>query len=337
MEPVSTALGVLTYIVGKLAGGVDVSKVVNARIDRNARLLDDRTTKEINADAATSEFQLASTDVQTKLKLALGDASVEAIAKHNPVMLGWIARIWEYAEREQWNIGKTLSFAAAALKPGEPGSAPSDEWVHFYQDGAKFASDHDLQQLWGSVLAQEIRQTGSVSKRTMAVLKTIDKPTAIAFQRMRSQAIGYWRGGTNPEYMVPRTHDDDEKDDRLAMPFHTREIMNADGLLVSSFPGQAAIMPAWGPVVEYQGKSWALKPAGSSEPRTEDKVTITCSPMGLTGNEIAKVVSVTRNEEHERKLIEYLASKDVSMVPLPPDCAFGQPIPEKYHQYVIEY
>ncbi len=126
MDPESTAMGVLTNIVGKLAGGVDVSKVVNARIDRHARLSDDRTTKEINADAATSEFQLASTDVQTKLKLALGDASVEAIAKHNPAMLGWIARTWEYGEREQWNIGKTLSFAAAALKPGEPGSAPSD-------------------------------------------------------------------------------------------------------------------------------------------------------------------------------------------------------------------
>ena len=137
--------------------------------------------------------------------------------------------------------------------------------------------------------------------------------------------------------MVPRTHDDDEEDDRLAMPFHTREIMNADGLSVSSFLGQSAIMPAWGPVVEFQGKSWAMKPAGSREPKPDELVTIACSPMGLTGNEIAKVVSVTRDKEHERKLIEYLASKGVAMVPLPDDCAFGRPIPERYHRYVIEY
>lgn len=337
MDPESTATGALLKVGTKLAGALGISKIPNAHMDRRARLLDDQTTKEINADAASSEFQLASTDVQTKLKLAIGEASVEAIAKHNPAMLGWIARTWEYGEREQWNIGKTLSFAAAALTADEPGTAPSDEWVHFYQDGAKFAPDEDLQSLWGSVLAQEIRQTGSVSKRTMGVLKTIDKETALAFQKMRSQAIGNWPGGTNPEYVVPRTHEDDEEDDRLAIPFHTREIMNADGLLVSSFAGQTATMMAWSPVMEYQGKSWALKPAGSREPRREDKVTITCSPMGLTGNEIAKVVSVTRNKEHERKLIAYLASKDVSMVPLPSDCKFGQPIPEKYHRYVIEY
>jgi len=337
VEPVSTAMGALINIGAKLGGALGVSKIPNAHMARRARLLEDQTTKEINADAAASELELASTDVQTKLKRALGDTSVEAIREHNPVMLGSIARIWEYAEREQWNIGKTLSFARAALTADEPGSVPSDEWVHFYQDSAKYASDEDLQSLWGRVLAQEIRQTGSVSKRTMAVLKTIDKPTAVAFQRMRSQAIGYWRGGTNPEYMVPRTHDDDGKDDRLSVPFHTREIMNADGLLVSSFPGQAATMTAWGPVVEYQGKSWALKPAGSREPKPEDLVTITCSPMGLTGNEIAKVVSVTRDEEHERKLIEYLASKGVALVPLPDDCAIGQPIPEKHHQYVIGY
>lgn len=336
MEPVSTALGVLTYIVGKLARGVDVSKVVNARIDRNARLLDDRTTKEINADAAASELELASTDVQTKLKLALGDASVEAIAKHNPAMLGLIARTWEYGEREQWNIGKTLSFAAAALTADEPGTAPGDEWVHFYQDGAKFASDEDLQSLWGSVLAQEIRQTGSVSKRTMGVLKTIDKETALAFQKMRSQAIGFQDGDTL-SYAVPATHDEQEKDDRFAVDFHTRELMNADGLVISSFAGHTLTVSAWQPIVRYQGTTWCLKPLGSREPKQDDTVEISCSAMGLTGNEIAKVVSVTKDKEHVRKLIEYLASKGVSMVPLPSDCKFGQPIPEKHNQYVIEY
>ena len=336
MEPVSTAMGALINIGAKLGGALGVSKIPNAHMARRARLLEDQTTKEINADAAASEFELASTDVQTQLKRALGDASVEAIREHNPVMLGSIARIWEYAEREQWNIGKTLSFARAALTADEPGSMPSDEWMHFYQDGAKFASDEDLQSLWGSVLAQEIRQAGSVSKRTLAVLRTIDKSTAIAFKRLRSQAIGV-RDGDTLSYAVPATHDEQDKDDRFVVDFHTRELLSADGLVVSSFTGHTLTLNAWNPVVEYQGKPWCLKPLGSRDPKPDDKVVMSCFAMGITGNEIAKVISVTPDEEHQRKLIEYLDSKNVAMVPLPSDCKFGQPIPEKHHQYVIDY
>ncbi len=208
--------------------------------------------------------------------------------------------------------------------------------MHFYQDSAKYASDDDLQSLWGSVLAQEIRQTGSVSKRTMAVLKTLDKSTALAFQKMRSQAIGF-RGRGTLSYAVPATHDEQDKDDRFAVDFHTRELMSADGLVLSSFAGHTATVSAWQPVVRYQGTTWCLKPLGSREPKQGDTVEISCYAMGLTGNEIAKVIRFTRDEEHERKLIDYLGSKNVALVPMPADCPVGQSIPEKYHRYVIEY
>ena len=319
------ALTVLGKLVNKTFGGLDLSRIPNALMRRRANRLE-----------ARGDLEVASIDVHTDIMRGIGESAREAVVDRDSVRLRALSRISGIIEQKEFNVEKALLAAAEELTDGGPGSMPSDDWWLTWQDGAEYASDDDLRRIWGRVLAQEIRQSGSVSKRTLGVLKTLDKPTAVAFQNMRSQAIGLLDGEL-VSYVIPATHDDRDKDDRFVVDFHTRELMNADGLVISSFAGQSVTVSAWSPVVEHQGKSWALKPAGSREPKPEDRVTITCSPMGLTGNEIAKVVSVTRNKEHERKLIDYLASKDVSMVPLPSDCKFGQPIPEKYHQYIIEY
>ena len=337
MDPESTATSAFAKVCGKLLGGLNIGKLANARMGRHARLLEDRTTKEINADAATSDFDLATTDVRTKLKLAFGDAAVAAIDKDNPIALRGLGRIWEYAEREQWNVEKTLEYAAAALSEDEPGSEPSDEWLHHFQDGAKFMSDEDLRSLWGSILAQEIRQPGTVSKRTLGVLKTIDKRTAVAFQRIRSLAFGFWDPKLGAQYGVPVVKDGESDEVRLNADMHTLELMNADGLLISAQSAQVVTLTGWGQVAEYQGKPWCLKPVGAKEAKPDDNIHIPCSPMGVTGNEIARVINITRNKEHEYKLINYLASKGLTMVPLPGDCKLGQPIPTKYHRYVLEY
>lgn len=335
MDPESTALGALAKVGAKLVGGVDLAKLANARMDRHARLLDDRTTKEINADAASSDFELTTIDVRTKLKLAIGDRAARAIADSNPILLRSLARSWEYAEREQWNVESTLTFAAAALTEDEPGTEPSDEWLHHFQDGAKFMSDDDLRSLWGSVLAQEMRRPGSVSKRTLGVMKTMDKKTALAFQRLRSLSIGYGHQTSyGPMYAVPTTNDENDKDDRFAEDFHTRELLDADDLCLSSITGHKVTLPEWDQVVEYQGDAWCLKPTEVDKVKS---VKFSCSAMGLTGNEIARVVNVTPDDGHKKRLIDFLASKDVKLVPLPSDCEFGRRIPTKYRQYVFNY
>ena len=335
MDPENTALSALAEVGGKLLGGLDITKFANAGIDRRARLLEDRTTKEINADAAATDFDLATIEVRTKLKLAIGDSAVAAIAESNPILLQSLAKSWEYAEREQWNVGKVLVFTAGSLTPDEPGSAPSDEWLHHFVDGAKFMSDDDLRSLWGRVLAQEIRQTGTVSKRTLGVLKTMDKKTALAFQRLRSQAIGFqrWHGIS---YAVPATHYEKDKDDRFVADFRTRELMRADGLLDGTETGRTVIMNEWTSAVEYQRKVWILKPAGPRIAEHGETVSLECFPFGLTGNEIASAIDITPDQEHETRLINYLASKRVSLIPLPSDCNFGEAIPEEILRVAID-
>lgn len=334
----SIAIGVLAKVGAKLAGGLDFAKLANARIDRRARLLEDRTTNEINADAVASDFDLATIEARTKLKNAVANAISEAFAEPSPVALRGLGRIWENAERGQWNIENTLAFAAAALTEDEPGSEPSDEWLHHFQDGAKFMSDDDLRSLWGSVLAQEIRQPGSVSKRTLGVLKTLDKKTALAFHRMRSMAIGYGhlkRAG--PRYFIPGSDGKEDKDALAGVGFRTREIMIADGLFVRTFSGHRVTLNRWLQVVEYQGKPWCLRPAGSIEPLSDDELAIDCFALGVTGNEIAKVINPTPDDGHLKKLIDFFASVDISFVPLPSDCVYGQRIPKKHHRYILEY
>ena len=320
------ALTVLGKLVNKTFGGLDLSRIPNALMRRRANRLE-----------ARGDLEVASIDVLTDIMRGIGDSARDAVVDRDTVRLRALSRISGVIERKEVNVEKALLVAAAELTDGGPGSMPSDDWWLTWQDGAEYGSYDHLRRLWGRVLAQEIRKTGSVSKRTMAVLKTIDKETALAFQRMRSLAIQIPGQGGLPRYVVPANHDDPDHDDRFAVDFHTRELMNADGLVLSSSVGHTVTVSAGDTIVEYQGKPWILAPASSRVIERNERIKLNCSPMGITGNEIAKVVDMMPDPIHQGKLIAYLLRTRIALVPMPADCRFGQPIPEKHRNHAHDH
>ena len=321
-ELASTVLGKL---VDKTFGGLDLSRIPNALMRRRANRLE-----------ARGDLEDASIDALTNIMQGIGESAREAVVDRDTVRLRALSRMSGVIEQREVNVEQALLVAAKELTDSEPGSMPSDDWWLTWQDGAEYGSDDDLRRLWGRVLAQEIRQTGSVSKRTLGVLKTLDKTTALAFQRMRSFAIQIPDQGGLPQYVVPSTHDAQDMDDRFAVDFHTRELMNADGLL-SSFTGQTVKVSTGDTIVEYQGEPWVFAPEGFMLIEQNASVELECSPMGLTGNEIAKVVDVKPDPEHKGKLIAYLRRRRIAFVPMPADCRLGEPIPEKYRIHVDDH
>lgn len=320
-----SAFKVLAKLVDKTLGGLDVSRIPNALIRRRANRLE-----------ARGDLESASIGVRTDVMRGIGESAREAIADGDAVRLRALSRISGVIEQEEVNVEEALFVAAEELKDGGPGSMPSDDWWLTWQDGVEFASDDDLRRIWGRVLAQGIRSPGSVSKRTLAVLKTIDKETALAFARMRSLAIQIPGQGGLPRFVVPAVHDDQDKDERFDMDIHIRELMNADGLL-SSFTGQTVNVSTGDTIVEYQGEPWVFAPEGIMLIEQSASVELECSPMGLTGNEIAKVVDMKPDPEHKEKLIAYLRRRGIVLVPMGDGYEVGQAIRREDFRYVDEY
>ncbi len=83
--------------------------------------------------------------------------------------------------RKEVNIAKSIMQAEDILSNDqqEPSKEKiEDDWIYSWRENAGRTSASELQGLWGSILAGEIKQPGSYSIRTMEFLKTLSKSDA---------------------------------------------------------------------------------------------------------------------------------------------------------------
>jgi hypothetical protein len=83
--------------------------------------------------------------------------------------------------RGQVNASKAIIFAEEQLA-SDPQHPPANEieedWLLTWRDNAQKVSNEDLQRLWGSILAGELKCPGKYSIRTMDFLRTLSKNEA---------------------------------------------------------------------------------------------------------------------------------------------------------------
>jgi len=91
---------------------------------------------------------------------------------------------------KQHNIESVIDNAYELLEKEEQCSEePIDQgWVNRFFDSVADVSDEDLQQLWGKVLAGEIKQPKSYSLRTLETLKNLSKHEAELFEKVATLA-----------------------------------------------------------------------------------------------------------------------------------------------------
>ncbi|EHP41357.1 membrane-fusion protein, partial [Cupriavidus basilensis OR16] len=74
------------------------------------------------------------------------------------------------AIREEVNVAKALLHAEATLSRDDspvPAESINDDWMYRWRDSAASVSSEQMQSLWGSVLAGEVKSPGSFSLRTL--------------------------------------------------------------------------------------------------------------------------------------------------------------------------
>lgn len=64
-------------------------------------------------------------------------------------------------------------------------------WINRFFDSVATVTDEDLQQLWGKVLAGEVKQPRSFSLRTLETLKNLSKHEAELFQKIASCIVSF--------------------------------------------------------------------------------------------------------------------------------------------------
>jgi len=122
-------------------------------------------------------------------------AKSKALAEGKEIEAEAVDRIQErllYKElRKQANIDNISQIAAQQLSQEETVSEEQvdEDWTTRFFNIAEDVSDDEMQQLWGRILAGEVKQPKSYSLRTLELLKNLSKREAEVFSRASNFVI----------------------------------------------------------------------------------------------------------------------------------------------------
>ncbi len=97
------------------------------------------------------------------------------------------------AARSEINATRAVIFAEEQLAADDqepPARDVDEDWLFTWRENAGKVSTEDLQRLWGSVLAGELKDPGTYSIRTLELLKTLSKSDAARIEKLASYVIG---------------------------------------------------------------------------------------------------------------------------------------------------
>lgn len=80
----------------------------------------------------------------------------------------------------------------AGASTHEPEAKIDEDWMNQFTRYAEDASSEQLQQIWGRVLAGEVREPGSFSRHTLRFIAELDKETAENCELVARHAVGNW-------------------------------------------------------------------------------------------------------------------------------------------------
>lgn len=89
--------------------------------------------------------------------------------------------------RKEISIAKAVIYAEDELRDDSsepPQTSPQDDWLLRWREYAAGVSSEEFQQIWGKVLAGEVKSPGNFSLRTLEFLRNLSKAEAQAIERI---------------------------------------------------------------------------------------------------------------------------------------------------------
>jgi uncharacterized repeat protein (TIGR03899 family) len=117
----------------------------------------------------------AKAEADAVLMLAEADAERQALLKRAAHRLA----IQEV--HRQKNIETIIKKGVESLPENVSSKAVDPDWISRFFDECKDVSNEDLQKIWGRILAGEVAEPGSCSRKTLAILKDLSQEDAESF------------------------------------------------------------------------------------------------------------------------------------------------------------
>ncbi|MBF0214786.1 MAG: DUF2806 domain-containing protein [Magnetococcales bacterium] len=194
--------------------------------------------------------------------------------------------------RIQENISSILDQALPHISVDAQPEKLEPDWLADVLNRCSLISDQEMQSLWGKIIAGQINNPRSFSKRTMVVVSEIDKKDALAFTRL---CTSVWvSGGTAFPFII------DESEIHLKMGFDLSFKMHLESIGLISRVGFGSIMrEITHPIsISYFNRDIILAPGPKD--LLQGPVELT-----MTGRELFPICGAQPSEEYYNYMIDY--------------------------------
>lgn len=268
----------------------------------------------------------AESDARVRL-IDMSEKQLAAQIKVDPAYA--VAASNKYAERIVRSQVNLDSIAAKAVKelsqlPAPAADVPQadvppveDDWLNVFEaEASQMSSDH-AQRIFAKILAGEIKQPSSFSKKTLKLMSQLDNRAAEVFSRACSMAVTRRGGG---KILDARVVGLGEIGSNSLVPYglsYTEcTLLQEYGLVVSDLSGysdyQGSILIGGNisQPFEYQNSEWILAPKGDT-PRAEFR--LEGMQFSASGSELLPIVEIQPNDAYTAKLKEHLEQRGMTM------------------------
>ena len=216
-----------------------------------------------------------------------------------------------------------------------PNQEPDHDWTARFFNYIQDVSSEDMQLLWARVLAGEVERPGTISLRTLGILRNLDRRTAKSFRRLRSISVCLDIEGQGKEGQIEShimdcravslgKHAGQNSLQSYGLRFDTLNELNEHGLIIAEYNSWYDYKLCIGiesgantlklPLT-YQGTRWWLEPLDKS--RTFQDFKLNGVAMTRVGKELSRVIEIERVPAYDQALIHYFKSLGVRITRLP--------------------
>lgn len=231
------------------------------------------------------------------------------------------------SQRRLGNIESVVRQAQEALGESEaPDTEPNHDWTARFFGQVQDISDEELQAIWAKILAGEVKRPGSVSLRTLSLLKDIDQVVATQFRALCSVATIIRAENAVIDARVPSLGGNAGSNalGDYGLGFGVLNVLNEHGLIIADYNSWFDYRICSGIPVEggtniviplaFQGRLWRLVPKDGVQ--LQGELPIHGVALTHAGQELASLVDLELKSDYAEALQAFFQKKGLHMVAL---------------------
>ena len=231
-------------------------------------------------------------DVEQHIQLMRIDTDIEVANRMKQ-------RIVVQELRRQQNIDQTVQEASSFLPEKVSDSKPDQDWVTNFFNCVQDISSDEIRTLWAKILAGEVAQPGSYSRRTLEVLKNLSPHEAKTFQSLKGFIFG--------NYTVFKLGQNSNTLNSFGISYSEWKILHEASL----------VSPQEDIRLETPIENTRWFEIGNKKIRfisnKKNLIVLFVKQLTATGTEISKLIDVPANEKYLTALQDYYNKQEITV------------------------